>query len=300
MTLDRTLYLQHPPVSGTSNPVTSRRMRGGVARNVAENLAHLSTSCSLVSIVGNDDAGRSVLRETAREGVETGLVQKSLSQPTGSCTTVIDPDGELAISFADMGICDAMDRGFIQARWLQIRHARLVFADTNLPAESLSYLVTGCRENGLTLVINAVSTYKARRLPLNLNGVDVLVCNRAEARAMLGDDMEKDLEGMATAICQRGAASALITAGPDGICFARDGRCISLPAHAGKIVDVSGAGDALVSGLLYGRLNEYDPVASLKIGLNAAALTLASAATNCPGLSVESVTRGIDSPGRAP
>jgi pseudouridine kinase len=294
MTLDSTLRLHEPGILGTSNPVQSLATRGGVARNVAENLARLGVSCQLISVVGSDEAGRSILKDTAGEDVDTGLVQKSLSEPTGTCTRVMQPDGELFVSFADMAICNLMDRSFIQNRWLQIGNATLVFADTNLPAESLSYLITGCREHGLKLVLDAVSTSKARNLPLSLHGVDMLFCNTSEARAMLGDDIAKDVEGMAQALCQRGAASTIVTAGADGISFATNEGFIALPAAPTRVVDVSGAGDALVAGTLYGRLEDYDPVTSLRIGLNAAAMTVASEGGTCPELSVEAVTRGLD------
>ena len=303
--MDRTLKLLEPGVLGTSNPVVSRRMRGGVARNVAENLAHLSVSCHLASIVGDDEAGREVLRITSQEGVDTGLVQKSLSEPTGSCTRVIQPDGELFASFADIGISKLMDRDFIHNRWLQISGATLVFAETNLPAETLSYLITGCREHELTLVLDAVSVSKAKRLPLNLNGVEMLFCNADEARAMLGDDIARDanggrnpgpddLENMAQALRQRGARSAVVTGGTAGICFAGDGECTLLPASPASIRDVSGAGDALIAGTVYGRLMDYDAVTSLTLGLNAAAMTLASDESNSPELSVEAITAQLD------
>lgn len=307
MTMDRTLRLLEPGVVGTSNPVVSRRTRGGVARNVAENLARLSVSCQLVSIVGDDEAGRLVLNVTAQEGVDTGLVQKSLSEPTGSCTRVIQPDGTLFASFADIGISSLMDRDFIHNRWLQISGATLVFAETNLPAETLSYLITGCREDELTLVLDAVSMSKARRLPLNLNGVDMLFCNSDEARAMLGDDIARDADGstdssgpdelknMAQALCRRGARSAVVTGGAAGICFASDGECILMPARSAAVSDVSGAGDALIAGTLYGRLMEYDTVTSLTLGLNAAAMTVASEESSAPNLSVDAITAGLDS-----
>jgi len=294
MTMDRTLRLLEPGVPGTSNPVASRPTRGGVARNVAENLARLSVPCTLISVVGDDDAGRQILRDTARHGVDTGLVQKSLSQPTGSCTRAIEPDGDLFVSFADMDICKLMDRGFIQNRWLQIANATFVFADTNLPAESLSYLITGCREHELTLVLDAVSTSKAKRLPLSLHGVDMLFCNADEARAMLGDDIAKDTRDMATALCRRGARSVVVTAGRDGICLVGNGERIALPAAPGPLVDVSGAGDALIAGTVYGRLMDYDTATSLRIGLKAAGMTIARDEPGCPELSVDAVTDGLN------
>jgi pseudouridine kinase len=186
-----------------------------------------------------------------------------------------------------------MDRGFIQSRWLQIANATLVFAETNLPAESLSYLITGCREHELTLVLDAVSISKAKNLPLRLHGVDMLFCNSDEARVMLGDDIAKDTKDMATALCQRGARSVVVTAGPDGISFSSSGECVALPALPGPIVDVSGAGDALIAGTLYGRLKDYDAVTSLRIGLKAAGMTIACDEPGCPELSVDAVTEDL-------
>jgi pseudouridine kinase len=293
MTADRTLKLLEPGVPGTSNPVLSRRTRGGVARNVAENLARLSVPCKLLSIVGNDEAGRRILQETSSQGVDTSLVQKSLSESTGSCTIAVQPDGELFVSFADMGICRLMNRDFIHNRWLQIAGSTLVFADTNLPAESLSYLITGCRENGLKLVLDAVSMAKAKRLPLNLHGVDMLFCNTDEGRAMLGDALASDMQEMAEALCQRGAASIVVTDGARGLCYAREDQSICLAPSPGEVVDTSGAGDALVAGTLYGRLMNYDPSTSLRIGLNAASMTIGCEDSNHPELSVEAVTAGL-------
>jgi pseudouridine kinase len=294
MTMDRTLRLEQQGVPGTSNPVVSRPTRGGVARNVAENLARLSVPCSLISVVGDDAAGRQVLQATAEQGVDTGLVQKSLTEPTGSCIRAIEPDGQLFVSFADMEICKLMDRGFIQNRWLQIGNATVVFADTNLPAESVSYLITGCRQHELTLVLDAVSTSKAKGLPLSLHGVDLLFCNINEARAMLGEEIAKDIQDMASALCRRGARSVVVTAAADGICLAHNGDCITLPPEPGPIVDVSGAGDALVAGTVYGRLMDYDMVTCLRIGLKAAGMTVACDEPACPELSTAAVTRGLN------
>lgn len=275
-TMDRILDLQQPGIPATSNPVTSRRRRGGMARNVAENLARLEASCALLSVVGNDDAGQTALNETALAGVDVSLVQKSLSLPTASQTVVLQPDRDLFASFAEMQICESMDRDFIQNRWFRIRDATVIFADANLPADSLAWLIAGCREQQLVLVLDAVSAARARRLPLNLNGVDTLVCNRHEARAMLGDDAARDLETMAAALCRRGARNTVVTAGAEGLCYANCDEEARLPAEAVEAAGVSGAGDALIAGMIYGRLAGHEPPKALRAGLAAASQVIAA------------------------
>ena len=48
--------------SGTSNPGHIRTSFGGVARNVAENLARLDQPVTLLSVVGRDSAGDDLLQ----------------------------------------------------------------------------------------------------------------------------------------------------------------------------------------------------------------------------------------------
>jgi sugar/nucleoside kinase (ribokinase family) len=57
---------------------------------------------------------------------------------------------------------------------------------------------------------------------------------------------------------------------------------------------VSGAGDALIAGTLYGRLMEYGTATSLRVGLNAAAMTIACAEPGSPRLSIDGITDGLN------
>ena len=287
--MDRILRLHHPLAAGTSNPVGSCTRRGGAARNVAENLARLGVRAALVTVVGNDAAGQALVGETAEHGVDVSLVQKSLGRPTASSTIVFQPDGELFAAFADMEVCAAMDRAFVQNRWLQIERAAIVFAEASLPADSLAWLIAGCREHGLDLVLDAASAGGARNLPLNLNGVALLICNADEARAVLGDDIDTDARAMAGALCQRGARAAIVTAGAAGAFHAAEADVSHYPAPRVAITDTSGAGDAFAAGVLYGRLRGLDTAAAIRAGHNAAAMALRSEDANCPELAPAAV-----------
>ena len=232
MTMDRVLTLQAPGHLGTVNPVAGEKLAGGMAHNVAAALAELSVTCKLIAIVGDDNDGRAILAEAAQQGIDTGLVQKSLSCPTASTTVVNDLDGGLFAGFADMSICESMDRGFIQNRWIQIGNSALVFADASLPADSLTYLLAGCREHGLPLVIDATSATSARKLPLNLQGLELLVCNTDEARAILGDELAAAPGAMAAALCQRGAVTTVVAAEAALSLAHADGGTAELPLAA--------------------------------------------------------------------
>jgi pseudouridine kinase len=99
---------------------------------------------------------------------------------------------------------------------------------------------------------------------------------------------------MAQALCQRGAGSAVVSSGKDGVAFATADACIELPAVAAEVVDVTGAGDALVAGTLYGRLTGCSPTRSLEIGLNAAAIAIAAGDRETMEWSAGSITRAVE------
>ena len=265
MTMDRILTLQAPGLLGTVNPVSSEKLPGGTARNVAAALASLSVSCRLVAIVGDDNDGRAVVAEAAQAGIDTGLVQKSLSRPTGSSTAVLDLEGELFAGFADMGVCESMDRGFIQNRWIQIGNSALVFADANLPKDSLAYLIAGCQEHELALVIDATSAASARKLPMNLQGLELLVCDTDEARAILGDELARDPDSMAAALCQRGAASALVISDAALSLSNSEGHTHQLPADTMPLSAQNRA--AFIARAIRARLEEHDWKHSLEAAL---------------------------------
>ena len=57
-------------VRGTSVPGRIRSSLGGVARNVAENLARLEVETVLITAVGDDDAGERILGRAAGRGID--------------------------------------------------------------------------------------------------------------------------------------------------------------------------------------------------------------------------------------
>ena len=295
ITLDRTLLLRDSAILGTSNLARSHQSCGGVARNVAENLARLSVRCQLIGVVGNDEAGGAVVSETAGQGVDTSLVETREDGTTGSYSAVMQPDGELLIGVADMDIFDTIDRQLIDSNWEQIASAVLVFADTNMPADVLRYLVERCLDTDKRLFVDAVSVPKAQKLPAELSGIEILFCNLAEAGAILGESVDPDDgEAAVKALAVKGATMTIVTAGADGVWCADKRDCKFLPAVSTNVVDVSGAGDALIAGTLFGRLMGRDWIASCKTGLKAASMTIGSIGRHCADLSADRIMDGVD------
>ena len=271
--LDRLARAEAPVVLATSNPVAVATATGGVARNVAESLARLGLSAALVSRIGIDPDGDRICDATTGRGVDMAATTRSPGCATAGYTALLGPDGEMAVAMADMAIYDELTPDILEGVLNAFDRHAIWFADCNLPAPTLA-LLRRSKPADTLLAIDAVSVAKAERLGPDLNGIDLVVCNRDEA-AVLAGRTGPDSE-LAEAILRRGAKAAIVTLGADGALIADSAGCRTEPATAATIRDVTGAGDALIAGTLFGLSEGRTLADSVRIGLAAAAFALES------------------------
>ena len=100
-------------------------------------------------------------------------------------------------------------------------------------------------------------------------------------------------ELMAAELVKAGIRSVITTLGKEGLCYTNaegSKRYLSIPTH---VADVTGAGDSLTAGFLYGLMKHNSIDKALICGLAAAAITVGSKETVSPLLSEDSISRLI-------
>ncbi|MBS7455099.1 carbohydrate kinase family protein [Microvirga sp. 3-52] len=269
---------------GTSNPVTSERSFGGVARNVAENIARLGIDVSLASIVGDDDNGRALVGDLTRLGIDTRHVTLSGVHATAEYVAVLQPDGELAVGLANMTIFDEISPALLRGMEPDLGSG-WIFADCNLPPETLHDLIGLARQRAFMLAFDAVSTPKVMRLPRDLTGVGMFFLNLDEARTYL-DRPEISPQAAAEALLARGAEQVILTLGDKGLVAADSFGIATIAAFKAEIVDATGAGDALIAATLVAMLKDASLIEAVRLGRVAAALTVESPVSVRPDLSL--------------
>ena len=265
--LDRIARAEGAVRLGSSNPATVAASPGGVARNVAETLARLGSPVRLVSRLGDDEAGRSVLAATKTAGVDISGAGIVAGAPTAGYTALLDPAGRLVVAFADMAIYDGFDGAAAAAAASGTSHW---FVDANLPKPALA-LLAARKPAGVVFAADAVSVAKSERLVPILPAIDLLFVNRDEARALTGLD---DASEAATSLRQTGVGAVVLTLGAGGALVMDAGGSLALPAAPAEIRDVTGAGDALIGATLNGLRGGAPLSTAVRRGLVAAALTL--------------------------
>src|SRR5205085_2988799 len=90
---------------------------GGAARSVAENLARLGHRPTLVSVIGDDTVGTSLVTGVRAAGVDARGVRTVPSDPTAEYLAILAPDGELVLGVAVMAVLDALAEADVDEAW---------------------------------------------------------------------------------------------------------------------------------------------------------------------------------------
>jgi pseudouridine kinase len=281
-------------VMGSSNPGATVLAPGGVARNIAHNLALLGLGTALVSVVGREAFGAQLIAATAAAGVDAEGVMRAAGA-TGSYSAVLAANGELILGVAAMAILERLTPRRLAAERARLAGADLIVADSNLPLDTLDWLIDFAAEGGLRLALEAVSVPKGGRLRRLLAAgrpLFALFCNRDEAAALTG---RPELQAAAHRLHERGVRHVGIGLGRRGMFVSDGARQRVVPALPARVVDVTGAGDGAVAGTLYGLLCGHDLATAAGYGQAAAALTLASDQSVNPALSGRAIRRCVRS-----
>lgn len=285
--LDRKYHARSPLIAATSNPVRGSRSFGGVARNVAENLARLGAGIRFVSVVGDDEGGRALLHHLGGLGIDVEAVEIAPGLPTAEYVAILGPDNDLALGIADMDVFETFGIEALDRAWPVLADCDWVFVDCNLPAETIAALMARKREASFRLAVDTVSSPKALRLPENFAAIDLLFTNEDEANALLGLSPPARLSATeaAAALRGRGAASVVVTMGARGSAIITKAGTRFQDAFPARPVDITGAGDAMIAGTLFALLSGASLDDAAGTGALVAALTVESHSSVRPDLS---------------
>jgi pseudouridine kinase len=267
-----------PLVPATSNPGHTRISPGGVGRNIAACLGLLGAPVRLVSAVGDDAFADEVLRVTAACGADVGAVRR-VPGATGTYTAVLDDRGELVVAVSDMAVVDRLELDT-----LHLADAALVVVDGNLAATQVARVLEAASAAGVRVAFEPVSVAKAGRSAELVRDLFLVTPNLDEIAALTGRPVEEWRESVAD-LHTRGVEHVWLRQGAEGswMC-SRDEEPVHLDAVPARVVDVTGAGDAMLAAWVAAWLGGADPVAAARAGHRAAAATVESSHTVRPDL----------------
>ncbi len=290
--LDRKLRAIGTVQMGTSNPARQHESFGGVARNIAENLARLGAPAGLITAVGDDASGAALLAQADAIGIDTRGSLRLPGASSGTYTAVLDQQGDMLLALADMALYDQLTPEALARTQQQRANAALAVADLNLPLAALQALLDDAVRFDVPLVVVAVSQPKMDRLPADLTGLRLLILNEGELESRAGHAVGSDaaLAKACAAIQAQGANDVIVTRGARGVSHTTPGGIAHLDALDANVVDVTGAGDAFAAAVCWTLYQGSDNLdLACRRGLALSAMTVACAQTVCPTLAPDSL-----------
>ncbi|MDD5582347.1 MAG: D-glycero-beta-D-manno-heptose-7-phosphate kinase [Candidatus Marinimicrobia bacterium] len=227
-------------------------MKPGGAANVCKNIRSLGASCSIFGAIGNDQAGRNLLKLMKHDHINIDGLFVVNDRPTTTKTRILSDSHQLLRldyeekKWVSDQVCQHLIRAFRnQANILNA----VIFQDYNkglLSPAIITSIIEICHENHIPIFVDP----KFENCQF-YHHVFLFKPNRKEAENLLRITIDsQDSACMAARKIREiiHAENILITLGEEGmVLLEASDICLKIPTRARKIHDVTGAGDTVIS-----------------------------------------------------
>lgn len=275
-------------VSADSNPGRVRISLGGVGRNIAHNMALMGLDVRMVTVLGGDFYAQKIVSTCGEMGIDISRSLRVADAITSTYLFISGPDGDMKLAISDMDIYSHLTPAFLASKLSLFNNAKLLVVDTNIPAESIAWLVEHVE---VPVFADPVSTAKAEKLRPVLGKLHTIKPNRIEAELLSGVPItdERSLRRAANVLLKTGLRQVFISLGTGGVFAANQDRGLHLPSIPGSMVNATGCGDAFMAALAWAYMEGMDLEQSAYAGLAASSIALEGSETINPEMSVDAI-----------
>jgi len=284
----------NPLIREDSNPGSISLCAGGVSRNIAENLTRLGARAKLISALGDDAFGKKITELCELVGID---MEHCYVKDGGSSSTylaILDSAGEMKLALSDMSILEELPTGHLYRKRHLIQNSEIVVLDAGLPKSTIEYILSTFK--GPRMFLDPVSIGKAKHVKNLIGGFDTVKLNRLEAQFLSGVDItcRDSLEQAGGYFLQKGVKRVFITMGDKGVFFKTAGESGLEPSPHVPPVNVTGAGDAFMAGIVYCSLQGKDNPYTARFSCAVARIAIMSESTVSPDMCADNVLREIE------
>jgi pseudouridine kinase len=263
------------------------QVHGGVARNVAEDIANCELRPTFVSLVDKSGSGADVVRKLKDHKVNTDYIRQT-RDGMGTWLAVFDNDGDVYASISKrpdlLPIADILDQHGDEI----ISNADSIVIEICVDKEIVKRVFKLAKKyNKKVFAVVANMSIALERRDF-LQSIDCFVCNLQEAGMLFSTDYtNKRVEEMIEIISRNVTAaqipSMIVTMGGQGAVYADKfgdkGYC---PARRVEVKDTTGAGDSFCAGVAIGLTYGKNLAESCEIGAHLAASVIVTSENVCP------------------
>ena len=252
--------------------------RPGGAANVARNIAALGAHCTLLSVVGDDEAGNCLEKLLAAQVNIQAMLQRDRTISTTIKLRAIARHQQL------------LRIDFETPPSHEVLHAKLADFRAQLPLADVVVL-SDYGKGGLAHIAEMIQLARAAGKPVLVDpkgddyqryrGATLLTPNRSEFREVAGGwKSEAELNAKAEKLrTELQLVALLVTRSEDGMSLFRADEVLHEPTHTREVFDVSGAGDTVIATLATMLASGADLPDAMRIANRAAGIVVGKLGT---------------------
>ena len=262
-------------------------VQGGVARNVAENIGGTGMNVRFVSLSDNTAIGQESIDRLRASGIDTDYI-RVVDDGLGIWLVILDEGNDVAGQISRPPDTAKLEKLVDECGDEIVRNTQSIVLELDM-GDSISEKVLKLAEkygrNVYTIVGNM--SVIARRPDL-VKRLHCFVCNEAEIGRLIGEDLTKaswiEMLARIETLCKSEKYPAIVvTMGAYGCVYydPATGDKGHASSRAVKIADTTGAGDAFLSGVVYGLEKGLPLHTAVEIGTDMAAKVLGMEESSC-------------------
>ena len=234
-----------------------RRYVPGGAANPSSNIVALGGTAYQVGVIGDDEAGRTLLAKLKEAGIDTAAVVTDPGRPTTTKTRIV-AQGSLRFP-QQLARIDHLDRRPVAGEVEKAIVAHLEALVPQVDAVLISDYRTGVASEAVVAASLKLARQHTKLAAVDsqgnlhkFSGFDLVKCNQREAEAVLGRTLSSEddfQEAQQQLLADLEIQAILITRGPEGMSLlGRDEPYAHIPAaNVSQVFDVTGAGDTVIA-----------------------------------------------------
>ena len=221
--------------------------RLGGAANVARNVAALGLACSLLGIVGKDEAGLTVEKMLKQSGIVPHLHSSTEVSTTVKLRVIGRQQQLLRLDFEKKPTHEVLEDKLRQYRSLLGTHDIVVLSDYGKGAlDHVASMIAEAKKAGKTILIDPKGDDFSK-----YRDATILTPNKSELREVVGswkDETELTVKAQ-TLRKTLDLDYLLLTRSEEGMSLYGADEVLHIPTVAREVFDVSGAGDTVIATL---------------------------------------------------
>ncbi|ARM74504.1 putative ribokinase [Listeria monocytogenes] len=261
--IDYVVETERQPQTGeTMEGIAFQKYFGGKGANQAVAAKRFGGDVAFVGAVGKDDAGKQVLANLKKEGIQTSSVQEVDAATGAAVITIMNSDNSIIYVPGANHQFNITDMSNI------FEGAEIVLLQLELPKEIIMQALTYCKDKGIRTILDPAPSelFSAEMF----EKADYITPNEMEFT-----EIAKKLHISEKQLLRENPQKIIISKGAKGVSYVDNGKQINIPVEKVEAVDSTGAGDTF-TGVFAAMLVEENFEQAIKWAVKASAASVKS------------------------